>query len=451
MKDRYDYLVIGSGPAGYTSAIRASQLGKKVAVVEKNADMLGGVCLNEGCIPAKSLFNSARIFDLARRNLDICSVEIKEKKANLALFSERSREIAKTLRGGVSFLFKKNGIDLITGSAQFIDSETLEVKSSDKDIFKISAEKVLIATGSSPKALTEMPFDGKHILTSSDILRLKEVPGKVLVVGGGAIGTEFASFFSLIGSEVTIAEAEDRLLPFEDKEVSKRLESIFRKKNIKVLTSSQVDSKKAKEYDTVLVSIGRSPNTSGLALAKAGVEVDGEGFIFASVNMRTSTENIYAAGDVVNTPMLAHVASAEGEIAAEAASGKMPEPVDYSLVPNAVYTEVQVASLGITEEEASSKGANFAAGKQFFKSCGKAVLSSETEGFIKVIADKDSRKLLGVHIVGHEATELIHEFVIAKKAGLTTGEIAKAVHAHPTLSETAVDACRAVFDKPIHG
>lgn len=459
MSKKYDYLVIGSGPAGYVSAIQAAQLGQKVAVVEKDVNMVGGVCLNEGCIPAKSLYKSADMFSALKKMPQFCGIDVEVGEINLKTFVKKSRESSEQLSKGILFLFKKNNIDLIIGEAKFIDASTIEVNSE-----KIESEKFLIATGSSPRALPLAGFDGKNILSSSDAIRLEEIPLKVLIIGGGAIGTEFASYFNLVGAKVTIIEMEDSLLPGGDKETSKRLASIFKQSGIDVLTSLKVDALstsssgvqveaggKKENYDKVIVSIGRAPNTALLDLGKAGVETDKHGFIKVDDSMRTSAKNIFASGDVLNTPMLAHMASAEGEVAAEVASGGEAANIDYTAVPYAVYTQVQVASVGLTEEEAKEKGLDYSVGKQFFKSNGKAVLSSASEGFIKVIADNKTRKILGVHIIGHEATELIHEFVVAKRMGLSVDDVAGTIHAHPTLSETAVDACKSVFGKPIHG
>jgi len=467
MNDRYDYLVIGSGPAGHVSAIKAAQLGLKVAVVEKDEDMLGGVCLNEGCIPAKSLYHSAAIFDAVRKNSGICGCEAKCGIADIAGFVEKSRGAARQLREGLSFLFKKNGIDLIRGRAQFVDAQTVRI-SGGTETFDVKAEKFLIATGSVAADLAGIPFDGKNVVTSSDGIRLSKVPGEMLIVGGGAIGTEFASFFNTIGAKVAVVELEDTLLPLEDREVARCMKTVFKKAGITVLTGSRLknvaieaetavvtiegkEGVNTGKYEVVLVSVGRKPATSGIGLEDAGVKTDDKGFITVDAEMRTSAKNIYAAGDVLRTPMLAHVAYAEGGSAAESAAGGAAETIDYSAVPNVVYAGVQAASVGMTEEKAKAENMDAAVGKQFFKACGKAVVDAETEGFIKVIACRDTHKLLGAHIIGHGAAELIHEFVVAKKAGLTVDDIAKTIHAHPTFSETAVDACRAVFGKPIYG
>lgn len=462
MANKYDYFVIGSGPAGHVSAIKAAQLGLKVGVAEKGENMFGGVCLNEGCIPAKSLYNSAKIYDIVKNASSTIGCEVDPGKANMTHLVERSRRAATQLKEGLEFLFKKNGIKHVRGKAEFLNAKSVKVGD-----LVIESDKFLIATGSSPCELADVPVDGKNVLSSSHAIKLEKVPAKVLIIGAGAIGSEFASFFNIVGSSVTLLEAQDRILPTEDKEISKRMQTIFKKSGIEVMTSSiakevkpdgskvkvLIESKTGKEekvFDKVIVSVGRRPNTSGLGLEKAGVQLDDKGFVIVDKEMRTSVQNIFAAGDVLETPMLAHVASSEGEVAAEVAAGKDAEPIDLGAVPNAVYTHVPAASVGMTEEKAKEAGIDYSVGKQFFKANGKAVATGETEGFIKVIADNATHKVLGAHIIGHEATELIHEFVLAKKAGILVDDIEKMVHAHPTFSETAMDACRSVFGKAIN-
>jgi dihydrolipoamide dehydrogenase len=451
MRDNYDYLVIGSGPAGYTSAIIAAQSGLKTALVEKDPAMLGGVCLNEGCIPAKSLYNSAKILNIAKNNLDIFGSSILSGSDPMASFVVKSREATGQLKQGLSFLLKKNGIDIINAKAEFLNACTIKLTGPEGGESAVKADKFLIATGSSARQLREMPFDGKKFISSSHAIRLEKIPGKLLIVGAGAIGTEFASFFNIMGSSVTLLEVEPVILPTEDKDVSDGLRSIFTKKGIKVVTSSDPSDIKAEDFDVVLVSVGRVPSTSGIGLEKAGIKTDEKGFIPVDGVMCTNVENIYAAGDVLSTPMLAHMASAEGEVAAMSALGKDPEEIDLSSVPNAVYGDIQAASVGFTEQAAREKGIEFSIGKQFFKANGKAVVDRATEGFIKVLAENATRKIIGAHILGVNATEMIHEFALAKRKGLTVDDIYETVHAHPTFSESAIDAAKSVFGKPVHG
>ncbi|MCK5451431.1 MAG: dihydrolipoyl dehydrogenase [Candidatus Omnitrophica bacterium] len=465
---KYDYLVIGSGPAGHTSAIKAAQCGLKTAIIDLDENMVGGVCLNEGCIPAKSLYNSAKIYDIVRRNQELYSKNAERAKADISLFVEKSRQAAETLRKGINFLFKKNNIDLYIGIARFVDKNTVKVSKKGSESIQLSAKNILIATGSVPNSFPGKSFDGKRLMSSFGAIRCKKIPEKLLVIGGGAIGTEFASFFSIIGSTVTVVETEKRILPLEDKDISREMEKIFKKKNIIIYTAARVNTittendtvkismrtKKGmieENFDAVLVSIGRKPNVSTIKPENAGIKIDEKGYIPVDKEMRTNVDNIFAAGDIIKTPMLAHVAASEGEIAAEAVAGRQTEPIDYTCVPNVVYTEVQIASAGMTEEDALSQSNNISVGKQFFRANGKAVVDQKTDGFIKVIADKDTRKILGIHIIGYEAGELVHEFVVAKKAGLTVEDIEHTVHAHPTFSEISVDACKSVFGKPIHG
>lgn len=445
MQTKYDYVVIGSGPAGHSSAIRASELGLKTAVIEKDESMFGGVCLNEGCVPAKSLFRSAEIYGIIKKNAELFGFTRRSAGIDLARFVEQSRSTVSHLKKGLEFVFKKHGIDLIHGSAMFCDTKGVEVNSEDGKKTEIQAEKFLIATGSKPKILKELPFDGKHIITSSGAIRLKSVPRKMLVVGSGAIGVEFASFFSGIGADVTIIEAEPCVLPAEDRELCRNFETFMKKKGITILVSSHVKDVNVREYDVVLVSIGRSPLTFDLGLEDIGVKVDAKGFIIVDNKMRTNIKNIFASGDVLNTPMLAHSAIAEGERAAEIIAGKNVEPFDYEAIPNAVYAELELSSVGITEDAARKRNIDFVVGKSYFKACPKAVINSETEGFVKVIVDKKTLKFIGVHILGCKAAEMIHEFALAKRMGLTARDVMNTSHAHPTFSEAARNACRAVI------
>ncbi|MFH1394607.1 MAG: dihydrolipoyl dehydrogenase [Candidatus Omnitrophota bacterium] len=469
MGKTYDFLIIGSGPAGHAAAIKAAKLGLKTAVVEKNSEMLGGVCLNEGCIPAKSLYHSAKVVNTIKNSSTEFGFDVNCGAVDLEILVKKSRKDADTLKKGLEFLFRKNKIDLFFGHAKFINKDTVSIEEKDGNLMQLAAKKFLIATGSFPRGLKECVFDEKYIITSSKGIRLTETPKTVLIVGCGAIGTEFGSFFNLIGSDVIMVEAENRILPGEDKDVSRRMQLILSKKGVNFHTSSLIKTIKILnhqveviiasetneekiECDMVLVSVGRKPATFGLDLAKAGVEVDSDGYIpVKSASMQTNVDNIYAAGDVLRAPMLAHTASAEGEIAAEAAAGLNTETIDYSAVPNIVYSEIQSASVGFTEEAAKEKNLDIIVSKYFFKSNGIAVINSETEGFIKIVADKNNRLLLGAHIVGYRAAELIHEFVMAKKAGITVDDIGKTVHAHPTFSETVQDACKSVFGKAIYG
>jgi dihydrolipoamide dehydrogenase len=465
-REKYDYIVIGTGPAGFVSSIKAAQLGLKVAVVQDGIDMLGGACMDEGVIPAKSLIHSAKILSEIRNNAELFGFEVQPDNVNLARMVDKSRNTISQLRRGLTGLFKKNGIDIINAHAQFLDRYTLQITGDNKDTSSIQADNILIATGSSPKPLPDIPFDGNRVISSCHALYLTEVPKRLVIVGGGSIGAEFASFFNIIGSVVSIVEFEDSLLPFEDTDISKGLLRLFDRAGIHTHTSSQVinvspidnglkvtiqgDNGEIAEYcDKVLVSTGRIPLTSSLGLENAGVKVDGRGFILVDNMMRTNVENIYAAGDVIPTPMLANVAFIEGEIAAYSAAGQASEPIDYDSIPNVVYTEVQVASIGLTEEQAIAREMNYSVGKQPFVGTFKSSITSEREGFIKVIAENNTGKLLGAHILAVEAAELIQGFIIAKNAGLTVRDIVKTIPPNPTFSESMVDACKLVLGKTI--
>ncbi|MBU1657006.1 MAG: NAD(P)/FAD-dependent oxidoreductase, partial [Candidatus Omnitrophica bacterium] len=363
----------------------------------------------------------------------------------------RSRQAASKLREGLSFLCRKNRIDVIFGAGSFIDEKTMCVITNDAGDIEVKADKFLIATGSSPEVLSVLPFDGERVIASSDAIRLREIPETILIVGGGAIGVELASYFNILGSGVTIMEREETILPLFDREMSKRLQAIFKRRGIRVVTGESLSAEDAAAYERVIVSVGRVPSSGGIGLDKANVKIDERGYIVVDREMRTTAENIYAAGDVINSPMLAHVASAEGEIAAVSAAGGNPEALAYDCVPNVVYSRLRLASVGRNEEQLKAEDARYKTGKQSFRSNGRAVAQDEEEGFIKVIADRGTHRLFGAHILGVQADELIHEFALALRMGLTTDSIVGTSHAHPTFSETIVDACRAVFDKPIHG
>jgi len=463
---KYDYLVIGSGPAGFASSITASQLGLKVGIVQDGIDMLGGACLEEGVIPAKSLIHSASVLSAIKKHGNLYGIETQSSKADMAALVDRSRKTIRQLRGGFGGLLKRNSIDLINGFARFEDQHSVNITGSGDETCIIAADRFLIASGSVPRPLPGIPFDGHNVISSTDAISLTETPDKILIVGGGAIGVEFASFFSIIGSEVVIVEFEDSLIPFEDTDVSSGLEQLFTKQGIKIYTSSKAekisqssdclevlikgaDKETTEKCNLVLVSTGRVPFSSSLGLENAGVERDERGYIPVDDCMRTNRKHVWAAGDVTPTPMLANVALVEGEVAALAAAGKTVEPIDYTCVPNVVYTEVQVASLGLTEKQVIANGIEYSVGKQPFMGTFKAAINSERDGFIKVIANSRTGELLGAHIFAYEAAELIQGFIIAKKAGLPVQQMQKMIPPNPTFSESIVDTCKAVFGKTV--
>ncbi len=463
---KYDYLVIGSGPAGFASSITASQLGLKVGIVQDGVNMLGGACLEEGVIPAKSLIHSASVLSAIRKHGHLFGIETQSNRADMAALVERSKKTIRQLRGGFGALLKKNNIDVINGFARFENQHSVKITGSGNESSTTTADKFLIASGSVPKPLLGIPFDGHNVISSTDAVSLTETPDKILIVGGGSIGVEFASFFNIIGSEVVIVEFEDSLIPFEDKDISTSLEQLFSKQGIKVYTSSKVekisnapdclevlikgaDKETTEKCSVVLVSTGRIPCSSSLGLENAGVETDERGYIPVDDCMRTNRKHIWAAGDVTPTPMLANVALVEGEIAALSAAGQTVEPIDYSSVPNVVYTEIQVASIGLTERQVIAQGIEYSVGKQPLIGTFKAAINLEREGFVKVIANSRTGELLGAHIFAYEAAELIQGFIIAKKAGLPVQEIQKTIPPNPTFSESIIDACKAVFRKTV--
>ncbi len=431
MSEKRDIVIIGAGPGGYVSAIKLSQMGKKPCVIDIDEAHLGGTCLNEGCVPVKSLISNAL------------------KLADIQNMVSASRETVSTLKTGLLSLFKKNGIEFIEGKAKLLPGKKIEVLSNGGRPVELEAENIIIATGSSPNIPQGVIVDGKLIMTSSEAIRLEKLPKTMLILGAGAIGAELASLFLKLGTKVTLIEALQSILPFEDEEISKALARIFTKKGMEVLTGTKMDAVDKKNFERILIATGRKPNTSGIGLEDAGVKLKDD-FVITDDRMRTSVRGIYAVGDVLNTPMYAHVAYKEGIIAAEAICGIKEETIDYENVPHVVFSDPQVASVGVTESQAKERGYDTAISKHFFKANAKAVIDKQDGGFVKIIADKRSKKLLGVHIIGESATEIIHEFVLAKSAGLSIDAVAKMVHAHPTLSEIAGDAARAVFGKSIH-
>ena len=463
MQKKYEYLVIGSGPAGHVAAITAAQAGLKTAIIEKDLDMIGGVCLNEGCIPAKSLYSGAYLFNEVKKYPAMFNSGTGPAQNVMKELAAKSRLASEVLKRGLLSHLKKLGVDIIEARAEFKNSSELKITTREGEISVIGADKILIATGSVPRALDGIPFDGDRIISSSDAVKLESIPEKILIIGAGAIGVEFASFFALMGAAVTLAEAENVILPSEDRDVSSAMRIILKKAGVKILTEAvikKVLTKKDKvcaeikageedtdknEYDIVLVSAGRIPSTDGLSLDKAGINVNERGFIPVDAAMQTNVAGIYAAGDIVPGPMLAHVAQAEGEISAFTAAGKPVKPLDYSAVPNAVYTAVQAASVGLTEKQAKETGEDIVTGKSFFKANGKAVAVGADDGFVKIVANAKTNVILGAHIVGHLAAEMIHEFAMAKRLGLKVDDIAWTVHAHPTFSESAALAAKEIL------
>ncbi len=462
MNNNFDLIVIGSGPGGYVAAIRASQLGLKTAVIEKGKP--GGVCLNIGCIPSKALIHQAEMFT-SLEDMESVGVKVDRSSFDYSKVFKKSRKAADTLSKGISFLLNKNKIEFIEGEAKLTGPK--EVSTTDGR--KFTAKNIIIATGSSPVELPPFPFDEEKVLSSTGALMLEKLPEKMLILGGGAIGVEFSYIFNAFGVEIHLVEMMDRILPLEDEEVVDVLKRAFRKKKIKtylgtkavsmgksgdkiIVTLEKKDgSQKTVEVDKILSGVGRRPNTKNLGLEEQGIKTDRRGFIETGDFYETTVPGIYAIGDVINTPMLAHVASKEGETAAEHIAGLTPEPrIDPMLIPGAVYCEPQVASFGYTEAKAVEEGIPYKKSTFPYRGAGKSVAIEKSEGMIKVLTNPETGEILGAHAVGAEATELIHEILLAKSSELLPTDIATMIHAHPTLSETVMEAMRMVEGWAIH-
>ncbi len=457
-----EVVVIGGGPAGYVASIRAAQLGGKVILIEK--DKLGGVCVNAGCIPTKTLVQSVELLSLMER-AEQFGVKVENFSFDLALIMERKRKIVDRLVGGVGYLIKKNKINLIKGRATAITCSGVVVETKEGD-YEIKAKNSIIATGSSPVTLPLEEVDDKDILTSTEALNLHKIPNHLLIIGGGVIGLEFAHIYGELGSKVSIVEMLSHILPGEDKEIAERLQRVLTKKGISIFTSSAVKSveknknnykafidtvegKSEIPFEKVLVCIGRAPNSKDIGLEELGVKVDEKGWVKVNAQMRTNIPNVYAAGDVIGGYCLAHVAYAEGEIAAENAMGHSSR-INYRAVPRFVCSSPEVASVGLSEEEAHQKGYSVKVGKFPFVGNGKALILGESEGFAKVVCDAESEEILGVHILGHQATDLITEATLAINLECTVNEVIDTIHAHPTLSEAVKEAFLEAKGRAIH-
>ncbi len=459
----YDALIIGSGPGGYVAAIRAAQLGIRAAVVERGS--VGGVCLNIGCIPTKAIIKQAEIYRNIWR-LEAMGARVDASGFRYENVFNASRKAAESLSKGVSYLLKKNKVELIAATARIVSEHEVETDNGRK----LSARAIIVATGSRPKPLPTLEFDGKFILSSDDALMMKELPRRALIVGAGAIGAEFAHIMSAFGSEVHIVEAAGDVLPASDGEVSALVRRSFMKRGIKVYTASAVSSYSVVDgaikaviggsagnraditVDKIFVMTGRVPNTESVGVDAVGI-VTTKGFVETGDYYQTAVKSIYAIGDAAaGAPMLAHVASKQGEVAAEHIAGRPPASprVDPAEIPTVVYCEPSVASFGFTEERAAARGVPFAKASFPFKACGKAVAAEEAEGFVKILADPSTGGILGAHIAGAGASELIHELLIARNSGAGIGRIAETVHAHPTLSEAIMEAARMIGGRAAH-
>jgi dihydrolipoyl dehydrogenase len=462
----YDVIVIGGGPGGYVAGIRAAQLGQKVAVVERES--LGGVCLNWGCIPTKALLRNAEVINLLGQGSDF-GFKIENLTVDYAPAQKRSRQVSDRLVKGVGFLFRKNNITHVAGAGELVGPKQVKVMPSGQ---VLEAKNIIIATGARARSLPGMTVDGKRIITSREALELTAVPKRLVVVGAGAIGMEFAYLFRSYGAEVTVIEMLPHVLPLEDDETAAEVAKAFKRKGIATLVNTRTEAVEAGEgavtvrvkdqgsgqeqaiqADVVLVAIGVAPNSEGIGLEAAGVATDKRGFIAVDEYLRTNVPGIYAIGDVTGKLLLAHVASAQGIVAAEHMAGHETRPIrdaDYIFMPRATYCHPQVASIGYTEAQAKEKGFEVKIGKFPFIANGKALGLNERDGFVKIIADAKYGEILGAHLVGPEVTELLPELALAHTWELTTEEIARTVHAHPTLSEALMEAAHAVAGNPIH-
>jgi len=462
MSKDYDIAIIGSGPGGYVAAIRAAQLDHKVVCIEK--EKLGGVCLNWGCIPTKALIKNADIWN-EMQDAEQFGFRIESADFDYPKIMNRSRKVANRLSKGVQFLFKKNKIDTIKGTASLLDKNTININKKDNRE-TITAGHIIIATGAHPQTLPGTEIDGEKILSSRDALSLQEVPDSLIIIGAGAIGVEFGYIFNSFGSEVTIIEMLPQLLPLEDEEIAKTLLREFKKQKIKVLTNTKVEKisnnnkgiqvtvDKAGETENIsaekaLMAIGVMPNIKGLNLDELNIKTK-NGIISVDENYRTSLENIYAIGDVIGDPYLAHVASEEGIHAVEVISDKQPEKINYEAVPGCTYCQPQVASVGLTEEQAKDKYGDISTGKFHFRGNGKSIATGDMTGMVKVIFARNSDMLVGGHIIGAEATELLPELTMAVSNQMTYKKLTKAIHAHPTMSEAIMEAILDVRNNAIH-
>lgn len=455
---KYDIIVIGSGPGGYVAAIRAAQLGKQVALVEKAE--AGGVCLNWGCIPTKALLKSAQVYTYCK-NAAHYGVGIEgEVKPDMAAIVQRSRGVAETMSKGIQFLLKKNKIELIQGFGTLKGEGRVEV---DGTLYE--ADHIILATGARPRQMPFMPIDGKRVISSKEALLLDHLPESIVVVGSGAIGSEFAFLYASLGAKVTIVEYVDRLMPLEDEEVSKAMERAFRKLRMTVMTSTTVkqvtpheqgcrvviEGKKGEqtlEAEMVLSAVGIAANIEGIGLEECGVKCE-RGKVVVDEFYRTSVKGVYAIGDIIPTPALAHVASAEAICCVEKICGLEPAPIDYSTIPSCVFTSPEVASVGLTEAQAREKGIEIKVGRFPFTASGKATAAGDRDGFVKVIFN-EKEELIGAHMVGGTVTEMLGETTLAKQLGTTAHQIARTIHAHPSMHEAIMEASENALECAIH-
>ncbi len=461
----FDVAILGAGPGGYVAAIRAAQLGLKTAIIER--EQLGGVCLNWGCIPTKSLLRNAEVIELLHQGKEY-GFTLENLQVDYGAAHKRSRDVSGRMVKGIEFLMKKNNITVFKGDGELTSATTIRLENRTEERI-ITAKNIIVATGARPRALPFLEPDGVRVFNYRQLLDVKVAPKSMIVIGAGPIGMEFAYVFHAYGADVTVVEALPRVTPLEDEEISAEINKQFNRNGIKTLAGAKVEGAKVTpegveltvngqimKAEWVLVSIGILPNSGNIGLDKAGVKTDARGFITTDAYMVTSAPNIYAIGDVTGKLALAHVASAQGIVAAEsiaAGVGKYAGHItklDYDAIPRCVYTHPQIASMGITEAQAKEKGHKVKISKFPFRAVGKAVALGSYDGFVKIIADEKYGEILGVHMIGPDVTELLPEWVLAKSAELTPDQIAHAVHAHPTLSEALMEAAHGIEGLPIH-
>lgn len=460
----YDIIVIGSGPGGYVTAIRAAQLGFKTAIIEK--ENLGGICLNWGCIPTKALLKSAHVFNYLKHAEDYGLNKIENPSFDFSKVIQRSRGVATKMSGGISFLMKKNKIDVIMGTAKIQKGKKVAVTDKDGKATEYSAEHIIIATGARSRELPNLPQDGVKVIGYRQALALPEQPKSMIIVGSGAIGVEFADFYNTMGTKVTVVEFMPNIVPVEDEEVSKHVEKSLKKSGIEIMTNASVESVdttgkgvKAKvktatgeitlEADILLSAVGIAANIENQGFEEVGIQTD-KGRVLVNEWYETSVSGYYAIGDILPTQALAHVASAEGITCVEKIKGLHVEKIDYGNIPGCTYCHPEIASVGLTEKQAKEKGYELKVGKFPFSASGKATANGDTDGFIKVIFDAKYGEWLGCHMVGDGVTDMIAEAVVARKLETTGHEVLKAIHPHPTISEAVMEAVAAAYGEVIH-
>lgn len=459
----YDVVVIGSGPGGYVAAIRCAQLGMKTAIIERYST-LGGTCLNVGCIPSKALLDSSEHYHNAEKNFAEHGIELKNLKVNLAQMIKRKGEVVKITCDGVAFLMKKNKIDVFTGHGSFADANTIEIKKDDGKVEKITTAKTIIATGSKPSSLPGITIDKKRVITSTEALNLTEVPKHLIVIGGGVIGLELGSVYARLGAKVSVVEYLDSIIPTMDKTLGKELQRSLKKLGFEFYLSHKVtgvtakgkevtlvaENKKGEKMelkgDYCLVSVGRRPYTDNLGLEKAGVKLDERGRVDVNEHLETNVKGIYAIGDVIKGPMLAHKAEDEGVFVAETMAGQKPH-INYLTIPGVVYTWPEVASVGYTEEQLKEQGKKYKTGSFPFRASGRARASMDIDGLVKVLADEATDEILGVHMIGPRAADMIAEAMVAMEFRASAEDIGRMCHPHPTFTEALKDACLDASDK----